>query len=1316
MDAPTEESRVKINTGRAAAGETLLGKAAADHESKVKFGGVQRGYPEPHETPAPARKLPKPRTYPWYTLSPRKKEILETGTIEIEASETEMKPQKFDWISVVFQPLGALLAIVVILIALYVTGVGMSMGLYMLIGGFTGVMGIVWGVLRYRSQKKQAEGEIEENKSKYHTYLESKRQEILHSTQVQLNKMNADTPSVERCVEMGRGSPTLWSRSIDSDDFLLLRLGTGSVDFYREIRVPEKRYSEENTLTDEAREMARKYKKIEDAPICCNLRTEQSLGIVGPRDAVTAQTMALLVEATALHSYEELKIVLIYPAAEASEWAVFRFLPHVYDNDREQRYLAENREQAIEILKSIAQIYERRRAERGEYGFVSGAVSQPHFLVVVADLNCLVGNSYGKMLCACEEEVGISCIFLANRMNQLPQQCKMITELDEREAVLYDKAKSNESQAYRAETVSEKRVKSFVSTIAPIRLKNPNVMKGIPRSVTFFEAYGVSGPEELNLSAWWECGHPERSMEVPLGVGKGGEQIRFDIHPNMCGAHGIFVGGTSSGKTTMVRAWVLSMAATFSPERVAFVLVDFKEPGLLTGLKSLPHVVGTIGKLDTDIERNLTALKSEISRRQKVFDIAGAINIFDYLEKHYAGESCAAAPVPFLYIVVDELNEFKMWSRDGAGSDWMHLLDQLYQTGSALGIHVIAGSQTPGPFSPVMFSNARFRWCLRTNEPSDSKEILGNTDAFDIKARGRAFICVGSDIEEVQPMYADSPYYTPEELREIPERSMALVSVTGARKRISEKKTRRASELEMTVRSISQFAERNHIAIPDRIWPERLPDMLLLDSLRAPERNKLAAVVGLVDDPAVQKQYPLEVDLTKTGCFLVYGAGQTGKTTFLRTFALSMLENNSPDMLTMYIIESAIGDFDGFEAFPHVKKVSNIYSAADVIKEINALLEKRRKQRMDKGAKRIVCLVDNLNGIIADYKGEILNVVQNGPGQGIYLIAAATQAGGAASIMAVENLVKTGYSFWISQNAYDYRGPIHCNEIKAVPPSDIPGRGIASIGRAVSFQTARIVPEESRDSLHETVRRRAVSRWGTGKHAVAAEEPDKEKGTAVLGYSADRTEIVRQDFRKSTSLLIFGDDHGRVQDAVREIAGQLAETMEEAIFVGVDLEADGWEPIPNMTLLKSGEALDSYLLEMREELAARGKDPGGAYRPYVFVFADFRKSIESSSRTGKNRIDKNLLLNARRYSISVVAGCTYSDFQQARRNEEERIAEPGDDEIVPLTRAAVGKCLLMDAKPEALDSFFQARYAFGGRGDYYLSAGKAEPIDRSERE
>lgn len=1251
--------------------------------------------------------------YPWHQLSPVRVETLATEDVTIAAPNPNVKPQKFDWISVVFQPLGALLGVVVLLVVLHLSGVGLGAGLYMLIGGLSGGLGVVWGLLRYRAQKKEGESTGAIDTEKYREYLNSIETKLKDSSENQRRALNYESPSSNECLQMDENTDRLWFRTFDNQRFMSIRLGRGNVNLSHRIIVPEKHYSEENTLIDEAQALAQKYQHVDNTPICVEFQSNTSLGVVGKREDCIKEILAIIVQATALHSYEDLKIVLVYPKEEEDTWSAIKYIPHIFDDERENRFIADNPESGHSLLKSISELVQQRL--KSETGFSYKKIQHhPHYLVIVADMMALSGeDSLEKQLCYNDESVAISSIYIAPEVRFLPSKCKTITEISSNKGSLYQKDKSNIVTNYVAEGVSREEFVSFMYKLAPIRLENPTVNKGLPKSLTFFEGMKILNPEQYDVTDKWINNHPEKAMMAMLGARKGGEQFGFDIHPKRSGAHGIFVGSSGSGKSTMVRSWVLSMACMYSPERVNFVLVDFKVPGLLSGLEQLPHVVGTVSNLDIDIDRNLTALKSEINRRQSIFDKAGVVNIYNYLEKHYAGNSLANELIPFLYIVIDELNEFKMWSRDDAGNDWMVLLDKMFQTGSSLGIHILAGSQTPGPFSQVMQSNASFRWCLKTGTIEDSREVLGTSDAYHITNRGRAFIKVGSRTEEIQPMFADGPYFTADELRQMPEYEMAVVELDGTRRTFRGNYGIKDSQLEIMARHLAHEAERIGVSSPRKIWPDRLPNIVFLHDFPAPKQNTMSAVVGLVDDPANQSQYPLTVELPATGSFLVYGSSQTGKTTFLQSLVLSMLTSNDPDTVEMFIVEGIAGEFDGFEAFPQVTNIVDSFSANEVIDRVNKLLNIRRKTKNKaEDERKIVLVIDNINSVISDYRQEIINIVQFGAGNGVYLVGTATQASGSGSVLSIESLTRTGFSMWISHNKYDYRSPIHSPEVRVVPPNDIPGRGITCIGKqVVGYQTA-FPFDPSMDSISNYVRDQAKKMWGT--RSVLVQSSEAIEDIVSIGKELGSTECINHDFRKSPSLLIIGDDEEKRNRIINLYVSQLVKGTNVEQIVAVDYDRTALEEICDLVIVNSGSSLDQFLIDIRDTLIQRRSEKTAGitkHKPYCFLFNNIVKCLERSCEDTANRIDKNLLLNASGLSVFVIGGCSYRDFDRMYLNDEKKLENPNPKgDIVPFRRMSVGRCLLIDSNPQKLHEFFATRYSFGTTGDYYIGDGMAREV------
>ena len=82
------------------------------------------------------------------------------------------------------------------------------------------------------------------------------------------------------------------------------------------------------------------------------------------------------------------------------------------------------------------------------------------------------------------------------------------------------------------------------------------------------------------------------------------------------GPHALVVGTTGSGKSELLRTWVASLAAHYSPEDVVFVLADFKGGTAFSSLRRLPHVTGVLTDLDeAAATRGIESLRAEVRRR-----------------------------------------------------------------------------------------------------------------------------------------------------------------------------------------------------------------------------------------------------------------------------------------------------------------------------------------------------------------------------------------------------------------------------------------------------------------------------------------------------------------------------------------------------------------------------------------------------------------------------------------------------------------------------------------------------------------------------
>ena len=118
------------------------------------------------------------------------------------------------------------------------------------------------------------------------------------------------------------------------------------------------------------------------------------------------------------------------------------------------------------------------------------------------------------------------------------------------------------------------------------------------------------------------------------------------------------------------------------------------------------------------------------------------------------------------------------------------------------------------------------------------------------------------------------------------------------------------------------------------------------------KRTAPSVLIGVADIPQAQKQEAVAIDLSKDGNILLYGSPGTGKTTFLQTAAMDLARKQSPENLTMYLLDFGTNGLAPLTQLPHVADsllLDQTEKIQKFIRIINRELDRRKKLLSEHG-------------------------------------------------------------------------------------------------------------------------------------------------------------------------------------------------------------------------------------------------------------------------------------------------------------------------------------------------------------------------------
>ena len=759
---------------------------------------------------------------------------------------------------------------------------------------------------------------------------------VRESLQVEADLRRAEHPSSTDCAEACRTfSPLLWTRRGDMAGFLQLRLGRGTLPSRSSMKMPEVGRSRAEAWVELATSIEG-LSVVSDVPVVVDPLTTGAIGVSGPRGMALPVARSLVLQAVSLHSPAELIVAAFASATSAPDWDWLKWVPHTTSphSPISATHLTSTAPACSELLSELEDLV-ALACEPDE----ARARTRPRVLVLVENDAPM---ERGRLVQLAERgwHQGICVVWLATETILLPAACRVFVEVTGKEGSVGHVGYVNEGKLITPVAVDAIGLEQTLATarcLAPLEDSGTPVDddSDLPRTVSLLTLTGteLARSHRAVIERWGESrsiitgpfapASPHRKPGNLKAIVGQSAQGTFSLDLRSDGPHALVGGTTGAGKSELLQAWILGMAAAHSPQRVTFLLVDYKGGSAFRDCVELPHTVGLVTDLSPHlVRRALASLSAELRYREHL------------LARHRAKDLAALERrgevdvPPSLVIVVDE---FAALVQEVPG--FVEGVVNVAQRGRSLGLHLILATQRPaGVIKDNLRANTNLRLALRVADENDSSDVLGSTVAasFDPAVPGRAVSKSGPrGLTPFQTGYAggwttDTP--PPPEMR---------VEMLGyGAGRLWEPPVVEAeldhedlgpTDIQRLVATIGLAARTAELPSPRVPWLPELCSVYDLAPMLTDGRDDTLAF-GVADDPDNQAQPVVAFNPDMEGNLAVFGASGSGKSVLLRTIALAAGLTVRGGPCHVYGIDFGNHALSMLESLPHV---GSIVSGAD---------------------------------------------------------------------------------------------------------------------------------------------------------------------------------------------------------------------------------------------------------------------------------------------------------------------------------------------------------------------------------------------------
>ena len=948
---------------------------------------------------------------------------------------------------------------------------------------------LLWPNITRWYNKKTAKRKKEELIEKYGKYLEEKKHELIVEQKLQKDILIENLITTNECLNIiQKRGLNFWDKRVDQDDFLNVRIGTGNQLLDVKIEYPEEGFTiEEDELKKQADKMVEDFKYIENVPIGYSFKENKVTAIMGSPYKSQAFINNIILQLITFYTYEDLKLVVFTDETKKYKWDYIKYLPHNFNNEKNIRFFSSTVDTSKNVAEYLSIEVNNRTNSKEDF-------KKPHYIILIDNYDRVKRFDFIKDITESADNLGFSVIILEERLSKLPSKCNNFISLgiNNQSGILKNSYEKQEQTIFYDEINYNINMMDIAKIEANIPIEFEDGLKNLPDTISFMEMEKVGKVEQLNILNRWNTNDSTQSLRAEVGVDEQGDLMYLDLHEKFHGPHGLIAGTTGSGKSEFIITYILSMCMNYSPDDVAFILIDYKGGGLALAFENrttgvvLPHLAGTITNLDkAEMDRTLVSIDSESKRRQNLFNIArdqlGESTIDIYKYQRFYKEGRVKEPIPHLFIICDEFAELKSQQ-----PDFMDNLISIARIGRSLGIHLILATQKPsGVVNDQIWSNSKFKVCLKVQDEADSKEMLKKPDAAHIKQAGRFYLQVGYDEYYAlgQSGWCGAKYYPSDKIVKQVDKSINFIDDSGMfiksiQASTSKKVEAQGEQIAAIMKNIIEISEETNKKAK-RLWLENIPDIILLDNLEQKynlekTQYNIETIIGEYDAPELQQQGSVIYNYIDNGNMLIYGNDGSEREMLLNTIIYGTSINHTAEEINYYIIDYGSEQLRRFMKLPQMGGM--VFSGEDekfnnLLKLIRSEITKRKQLFADFGGEYknyikasnnklpiITVIFNNYDSIYEANQNlydDLPELVRDSERYGIIFIMTCSATNSVNS--KISSNFKTIY-------AYKLKDKMDYTQVLGVKTNTLPkeniGRGMLNNGGAHEFQTASIIENE----------------------------------------------------------------------------------------------------------------------------------------------------------------------------------------------------------------------------------------------------------------